>query len=79
MDFGAYLSGLDEAESERQFTVSFPNGVSFSPRVHQVLSQLTVHLAQHRSELALIVTGLGHSPGELNLWDYLSEASGGAG
>jgi uncharacterized damage-inducible protein DinB len=74
-EFDKYLSALDESETERRFTVSFPNGVSFSPRVHQVLSQLTVHSAQHRSELALMASGLGHSPGELDLWDFLSETN----
>jgi len=76
-ELGAYLASMDESEVDRTFEVSFPNGVSFSPIVHQALSQLTVHSGQHRSELALMVSELGHSPGELGLWDYLREVDGG--
>jgi len=75
VEFDTYLAALDESETERRFSVSFPNGVSFTPQVHQVLSQLTVHSAQHRSELALMASDLGHSPGELDLWDFLSESA----
>ena len=75
-DVGPYLASLDDSELDRRFTVFFPNDVTFSPRVHQSLSQLTVHSAQHRSELALMATGLGHSPGDLDLWRYLSEKQG---
>ena len=54
VELDAYFARLDGAELERQFTVTFPGGEPFSPRVNEVLSQLTVHSSQHRSELALL-------------------------
>ncbi len=73
IELDPYLGRLDNGELDRVFNVTFPGGNSFSPRLRQVLSQLTVHSAQHRSELALMVSGLGYSPGELDLCDFLSE------
>ena len=73
IELNPYLARLDNDELDRVFDVTFPGGKSFSPNVSQVVSQLTVHSSQHRAELALIASGLGHSPGELDLWDFLSE------
>jgi len=55
--------------------VTFPRGDSFSPAVHEALSQLAGHSAQHRSELALMVSGLGHSPGDFDLLSFLPETA----
>lgn len=38
----------------------------------QVLSQFVQHQGQHRSELAVMASTFGHSPGEFDWWDYLA-------
>lgn len=64
--FERYLANLPEGELERQFGMTFPNGMAVRPPVYQALLQLAMHSAQHRSALTLMVTGLGHSPRELD-------------
>jgi len=32
------------------------------------------HQGQHRSKLAVLISAMGESPGEFDLWDFLSEA-----
>ena len=38
--------------------------------VWQMLLHLANHGTQHRSEAALLLTAIGHSPGDLDLIDY---------
>ena len=38
-----------------------------------VISQFVQHQGQHRSELAVMASTFGHSPGEFDWWDYLEE------
>lgn len=66
-----YVAGLSDEQLEESFTVSF--GVeSFSPARHQAISQFVQHQGQHRSELAVIASTFGRSPGEFDWWDYLA-------
>jgi uncharacterized damage-inducible protein DinB len=37
------------------------------------ITHLMLHGMQHRSELALMLTGFGHSPGDIDLVFYLME------
>lgn len=46
------------------------------PRVWQTIMHVLFHSAQHRSEAAAILTGMGHSPGELDLDVYLRATQG---
>jgi|APSaa5957512535_1039671.scaffolds.fasta_scaffold136284_2 uncharacterized damage-inducible protein DinB len=67
-----YVAGLSEEELGASFTVSFGND-SFSPARHQAISQFVQHQGQHRSELAIITSTFGRSPGEFDWWDYLQD------
>ncbi len=67
-----YVAGLSEDELEESFTVSF-GSESFSPARHQAISQFVHHQGQHRSELAVIASAFGRSPGEFDWWDYLGD------
>jgi uncharacterized damage-inducible protein DinB len=63
----AWLSSLGDDGPERPW-----NGRP----LWQTMVHLVNHGTQHRSEAAVILTGLDHSPGDLDLIDYLDEISG---
>lgn len=50
------------------------DGTNHVPPSRHVLSQFVQHQGQHRSELAVIVSALGESSSEFDLWNFLSEA-----
>lgn len=50
------------------------DGTNHVPPSRHVLSQFVQHQGQQRSELAVIVSVMGESPGEFDLWNFLSQA-----
>lgn len=69
----AYVAGVDEAALGE--TVRYVNGRG-EPNAYprwQILVHQATHAAQHRSELALLLTRLGRSPGWLDLLVFLDE------
>jgi uncharacterized damage-inducible protein DinB len=74
-EMGAYLASLDEESlmapvSYRSFYGSEGTYTRRDMMLHQAF-----HAHQHRAELALALSAMGHSPGELDFLDY-REASG---
>jgi uncharacterized damage-inducible protein DinB len=70
-DMDAYLAGLEEAALLEPVPYrSFYGGEGTYPRTEMVLHQ-AFHSHQHRGEVALVLTRLGHSPGELDYNDYM--------
>lgn len=63
-----YLADLTEADLERDFYGLGPLGMT--------ITHLMLHGMQHRSELALMLTGYGRSPGDIDLVFYLMELAG---
>jgi uncharacterized damage-inducible protein DinB len=45
--------------------------------IWQMLAHVVNHGTQHRSEAAALMTQAGHSPGELDMIDYVDQLSGG--
>lgn len=45
----------------------------------QALAHVVNHGTQHRSEAAVLLTSAGHSPGDLDMVDYIETRTGGAG
>lgn len=66
----AFVEGLSDAESERIYTNNMPNGMVFRLPLWQMMLHVANHGTQHRSEVAVMLTGFGKSPGDLDLLDY---------
>lgn len=67
-----YVAKLDEAELRREVRqVSARTGEEFRNPAWWMLAQALSHSTQHRAEVALAITQLGHSPGDLDLIRYL--------
>ncbi len=77
----AYLVGtLRDADLAQEFTYTRPNGTQISSPRWQTMAHMINHGTQHRSELAMLLTELGHSPGNLDMNIFLTEqASAGKG
>ena len=70
--FVATLAGADLA-ADVSFTSS--SGLPFSHPLWVLLLTQVTHATQHRSEVALTLTDLGHSPGDLDFVVYRTTAS----
>ena len=71
--FGVYLDGLSDGDLDANITYS----TEYGPRsriLWHCLWHLANHGTQHRSECAALLTGLGHSPGELDFSVFLNQA-----
>lgn len=67
----AFAGGLSDAEIERSRDGAGREG----PTVWQTIVHVVAHGIQHRAEAAWILTGYGHSPGELDFDVFLREDS----
>lgn len=65
-----YVADLGEEHIHQGYGES-PGG----PEVWQTILHVVMHSVQHRSEAAAILTGYGHSPGELDFDLFLKEHS----
>ena len=69
-----HTAGLTEQELDRGIELTWMDGTNHAPPSRHVLSQFVQHQGQHRSKLAVLVSAMGESPGDFDLWDFLSEA-----
>jgi uncharacterized damage-inducible protein DinB len=71
----AYIATLNESDLARVVSyVNFQGETWAYPLWQQLLHQVN-HATQHRSEAALLLTRLGHSPGWLDLLVYVDDGS----
>lgn len=70
----AYIDSLsDEQLLEVIHITSWAGWAMDNPRWQAIVHQ-AFHQHQHRGEVAMVLTTLGHSPGEIDIFDYFDEA-----
>jgi uncharacterized damage-inducible protein DinB len=66
------LDSLTDEQLDEPFELRLWNQRYRTTRAN-VISQFVQHQGQHRSELAVMASTFGHSPGEFDWWDFLEE------
>ena len=70
-DTRAFVAGLDDARLAAVVEYRNTRGERWAYPLWQQMIHQVNHATQHRSEAALMLTGLGHSPGDLDFLHYL--------
>ncbi len=66
----AYLEALGEPDFNQVIQMTFWSGAEDEAPRWQAIVHQAMHQHQHRGELAAMLTTLGHSPGEIDVFDY---------
>ena len=66
-----YLASLCDNDLERTIHYANSRGQAFENTLWHIFSHVINHSTQHRSEVAMLLTALGHSPGDLDLILFL--------
>jgi uncharacterized damage-inducible protein DinB len=69
----AFLGGIDDSDLDRVIEFTTRSGARGTEVLWQSMFQLINHATQHRSEIALVLTQMGHSPGPLDYSVFVRE------
>jgi uncharacterized damage-inducible protein DinB len=68
-DWMDFVSGMNDEDLEKTHTGDPQTG----PKAWQTIIHVITHGIQHRGEAAMVLTGYGYSPGELDFDEFLRE------
>lgn len=69
----AFVDAIDEDNLASVINYATLKGKPFAQPLWELMVHQANHATQHRSEVALLLTQLGHSPGDLDLIIYLRQ------
>lgn len=69
----AYVAGLNDAQLSGTVRYANTKGVEFERVLWQILAHVVNHGTQHRAEVALLLTEMGYSSGDVDLIYFLAE------
>jgi uncharacterized damage-inducible protein DinB len=71
-----FVAGLTDEKLTSELDYTSTEGGRHRRVLWETMAHLVNHGTQHRSEAAAMLTGLGHSPGDIDLIVYLNENRG---
>jgi uncharacterized damage-inducible protein DinB len=69
----AFLDTLDDDDLSRVLEYTTTGGQRYANTLWHLMAHLVNHGTQHRSELAMLLTELGHSPGDIDMITFVRE------
>jgi uncharacterized damage-inducible protein DinB len=69
--WNAFMAALDDGQLVASYERDLPFG-SFSFTLGQALQHVILHGHQHHTEIAQLLTEAGHSPGDVDYFDYVA-------
>lgn len=70
-----FVTGLSDEDAARYYSTTGADGSEFGFPLWQMMEHISNHGTQHRSEIAVMLTGAGCSPGDLDMIFYQMESA----